>query len=119
MGTFLLLCTIGVAACLVIGVIGTVVGALLHVFFWVVTLPFRIFFKLLFGLGGLFLGVLLSPFIAVIALIGLAVALVGAILSLLTPLLPVVLLGLFGWAIYRLGSKRPASPPPPQPGFWT
>jgi hypothetical protein len=33
-------------------VIGTVVGALLHALFWIVTLPFRIVFKLLFGLGG-------------------------------------------------------------------
>ena len=41
MGTFLLLCMIGVAAMLVIGVIGTVVGALFHLVFWVVTLPFR------------------------------------------------------------------------------
>jgi len=47
------------------------------------------------------------------------VAVVGAILSLLTPLLPLVLLGGFGWAVYRLGWKRPApSPPPPPPGFW-
>jgi hypothetical protein len=34
------------------------------------------------------------------------------------PLLPALLLGLFGWAIYRLGWKKPAAPPPPQPGFW-
>jgi hypothetical protein len=111
MGTFLLLCIIGVVALMVVG---TVVGALIHALFWIVTLPFRIFFKLLFGLGGLFFGLLLSPFVAVLAVI----AIVGAVLSLLTPLLPVLLLGLFGWGVYRLASKKPSSPPPPQPGFW-
>lgn len=43
---------------------------------------------------------------------------VGALLSLLTPLLPVLLLGGFAWAIYRLGSRRPTVRSPP-PGFWS
>ena len=119
MGTFLLLCIIGVAAMLVIGVIGSIVGALVHGFFWLVTLPFRILFKIVFGLGGLLLGLLFAPVVLVIAAVAGAIALIGVILSLLTPLLPVALLGGFGWAIYRLGWKRPAPlPPPPPPGFW-
>ena len=119
MGTFLLLCMLGVAAMLVIGVIGSIVGFFLHAIVWLVTLPFRIVFKIIFGLGGLLLGLLLAPFVLVIAVIGGVVALIGGVLSLVTPLLPVVLLGGFGWAIYRLGWKRPAaSPPPPPPGFW-
>ena len=101
MGTFLLVCIIGVVACMVIG---TVIGALLHALFWIITLPFRIVFKLLFGMGGLLFGV---------------VAAIGAILLLLTPLLPVLLLGLFGWTVFRLGSKKPSAPPPSQPGFWS
>jgi hypothetical protein len=44
---------------------------------------------------------------------------VSAHLSLLTPLLPVLLLGLFGWTVFRLGSKKPSAPPPSQPGFWS
>lgn len=111
MGTFLLVCIIGVVACMVIGTV-------LHALFWIVTLPFRIVFKVLFGLGGLLFGVILAPFVAVVAVIGIAVAVVAGILSLLTPLLPVLLLGLFGWAIYRAGSKKPVPPPPP-PAFWS
>jgi hypothetical protein len=119
MGTFLLLCMAGVAACLVIGVIGAVIGTLVRLVFWVVTLPFRILFKIVFGLGGLLLGVLFAPFLLVIAVIGGVVALIGAVLSLLTPILPMLLLGLFGWAIYRAGWKKPAAPPAPPPGFWS
>lgn len=115
MGTFLLVCIIGVVACMVLG---TVVGALLHALFWIVTLPFRIVFKVLFGLGGLLFGVSVAPFVAVVAVVGLAVAVVAAILSLLTPMLPVLLLGLFGWAIYRAGSRKPAPSAPP-PAFWS
>jgi hypothetical protein len=99
-------------------VVGTVMGALLHAVFWLVTLPFRILFKLLFGLGGLFFGLLLAPFVAIVAVIGLVLALLAAVLSLLTPLLPLLVLGGVAWAIYRLGSRKPTVPPPPQPGFW-
>ena len=57
----------------------------------------------------------LVPFLAAVTV----VAVVGGILSLFAPLLPLVLLGGFGWALYRLGWKRPAPSPPPQPpGFW-
>ena len=115
MGTFLLVCIIGVLALMVLG---SVVGTLVHVAFWLVTLPFRIVFRLVFGLGGLFLGLLFSPVIAVVAVIGLVVALLGAVFSLLTPLLPLLLLGGFGWAIIRAGWKRHAPPPPP-PAFWS
>ena len=41
-----------------------IVGALLHVVFWVVTLPFRIFFKVSSALGGLSSGLLLAPVLA-------------------------------------------------------
>jgi hypothetical protein len=119
MGTFLLLCMIGVAAMLVVGVIGSIIGALFHLVVWLVTLPFRLLFKVVFGRGGLLLGILFAPVVLVIAIVGGVIALVGAILSLVTPLLPVVLLGGFGWAVYRLGWKRPdPSLPPPPTGFW-
>jgi hypothetical protein len=118
MGTFLLLCMLGVAACLVIGVIGAIVGFFFRAVFWIVTLPFRILFKIVFGLGGLLLGILFAPFVLVIAAIAGVVALLGGIVSLVTPLLPLLFFGLFGWAIYREGWKKPSAPPPPQPGFW-
>jgi hypothetical protein len=104
MGPFLLVCIIGVLALMVLG---SVVGALVHAAFWLITLPFRIIFKLL-----------VLPFVAVVAGIGLVAALLGAVLSLLTPLLPLLLLGGFGWVLYRAGWKRHAAPPPP-PAFWS
>lgn len=102
MGTFLLACIIGVVTLMIAG---TVIGALLHAVIWLVAFPLRILFKVV------------PLFVLAIAGIGLAVALVAAVLSLLTPLLPVLLLGFFGWAIYRAGWKKPAPPPPP--AFWS
>src|SRR5689334_16767930 len=104
MGTFLLLCIVGVVALMVVG---SVIGGLLHALFWIATLPFRILFKLL-----------MAPVVGVAVLIGLVFALLGAILSLLTPFLLVLLLGGFAWDVHRLGSKRPSAPHPP-PGFWS
>jgi hypothetical protein len=80
------------------------VGALV----WLVLLPFRLLFKLLFGLGGLLLGVLVAPMLAVVAVVGLAGAFVVALLSLLAPLVPLVLLAGFGWAVFRLFVSRRA-----------
>jgi hypothetical protein len=51
--------------------------------------------------------------------IGVVVSVVVGVVSLLAPLLPVVLLGLFGWAVYRLAVRKPAAPPAPPPGFWS
>jgi hypothetical protein len=115
MGAFLLVCIIGV---LMLMVLGSVVGVLGHALFWIITLPFRILFKLVFGLGSLVLGLRFAPVVAVVAAIGLVVALLAAVLSLLTPLLPLLLLGGFGWAIYRAGWTRHVPPPPP-PAFWS
>jgi hypothetical protein len=107
MGTFLLVCIIGVVACMVIG---TVVGALLHALFWIITLPFRIVFKVLFGWAAVRRH--LAPFVAVIAVIGLAIAAVRR---------PVALDAdaagaaprLFGWTIFRPDRRsRPPAPPP-------
>ena len=116
MGTFLLLCVLGLVA---LAVLGAILSAVLHALVWLVTLPFRIFFKLLFGLGGIVAGLVLAPLIAVIALIALVVSVVGAVLAMLAPLLPVLLLGGFAWAIFRLASRKPAPPPPPPAGFWS
>ncbi len=117
MSAFLVLCVVGLVGVVVLGAITTTV---LHALVWVVTLPFRIFFKLLFGLGGVLAGVVLAPALALIVAIALIVSIVGAVIALLAPLLPVILLACFGWAIFRLASGKPAAaPPPPPPGFWS
>ena len=116
MGTFLLLCVLGLVAFVVVGAI---LSAVLHALVWLVTLPFRIFFKLLFGLGGILAGLVLAPFIAVIALIALVVSVdrrrVGDARAAAAGAAP-------GWL--RLGHLPPrvaetrAAPPPPA-GFWS
>jgi hypothetical protein len=115
MGTFLLLCALGVAALLAVSVVASIIGFLFKAVFWVVTLPFRIVFKVLFGLAGLLFSILLAPVMLVIAVIGGVVALVTTVL----PMLPMLLLGIFGWTVYRLGWKKPGTPPPlPPQSFW-
>jgi hypothetical protein len=91
---------------------------------WLLTLPFRIFFGVLFGLLLLPFALLFLPFLLLRALIKLslllvlapiiAIVTVGALLFagfalffvLLLPLLPFALVGLFIWAIVR--ASRPA-----------
>jgi len=91
---------------------------------WLLTLPFRIFFGLLFGLlllpfTLLFLPFLLlravikltfllvlAPIIAIVAVGALLVAGLAVFFALLLPLLPFALVGLFIWAIVR--ASRPA-----------
>ena len=91
---------------------------------WLLTLPFRVFFGVLFGLLLLPFTLLFLPFLLVRAIIKLslllvlapiiAIVTVGALLLagfalffvLLIPLLPFALVGLFIWAIVR--ASRPA-----------
>jgi len=91
---------------------------------WLLTLPFRIFFGVLFGLLLLPFALLFLPFLLLRAVIKLtlllvlapiiAIVTVGALLLagfalflvLLLPLLPFALVGLFIWAIVR--ASRPA-----------
>lgn len=91
---------------------------------WLLTLPFRIFFGVLFGLVLLPFTLLFLPFLLLRAVIKLtfllvlapliAIVTVGALLVagfavflvLLLPLLPFALVGLFIWAIVR--ASRPA-----------
>jgi len=86
-----------------------VIGAV----FWLVTFPIRLLFKLIggifgmvFGLIGGLLGLVIGPIIAVVVAVALIGAFLSAVLSLLAPLLPVALLGLLVWAVYRV-TKRP------------
>jgi hypothetical protein len=115
--TFLFLCAVGMAFAGLLAIPFMLFGLL----FWVITLPFRIFFGLfgvffallfgvfrfVFGIIGSILGFILAP----IGLLLLAVFVVGGIivglLSLLAPFVPVALLGLLVWAIYRIAQRRP------------
>lgn len=106
--TFLLFSVLALVVLAVAGIVFVrlAVGALVSL----VLLPFRLLCTLLFGLGGLVLGALLVPVLAVAAVIGIAGAFIVAVLSLLAPLVPLVLLAGFGWALYRLLVARRASP---------
>ena len=81
--------------------------------FWLITFPLRLLFKLIggifgmvFGLLGGLLGLVIAPIVAIVVVIALIGAFLSAVLALLAPLLPVALLGLLVWAVYRV-TKRP------------
>src|SRR5687767_1655517 len=111
---------VGAILLLVMGVGGAfvlpflIVGALI----WLVVLPFRILFHVVFGLvggffgliagiGGALLGVLLVPLVLLVVGVALVGAFLAVLLAFLTPLVPVFLLVLLGWGVYRL-FVRPA-----------
>jgi hypothetical protein len=80
---------------------------------WLITFPLRLLFKLIggilgmvFGLLGGLLGLIIGPIVMIAVVVALIGAFLSAVLSLLAPLLPVALLGLLVWAIYRV-TKRP------------
>ena len=80
---------------------------------WLITFPIRLLFKLIggilgmvFGLLGGLLGLIIGPIVAVVVAVALIGAFLSAVLSLVAPLLPVALLGLLVWAVYRV-TKRP------------
>ena len=90
-----------------------VLGACIAGFFWLVTLPIRLVFRLLFGLvfglGGFLLRLLFTPVLLVLAAVALVIGILAAIVALLTHLLPLLLIGLAAWGIYRLTAARPAA----------
>lgn len=97
-------------ACAVLFIVGTLalIGFVLKILLWTVFFPIRIILKLVFGIIGFGLAALLLPIILVVAGIAVVGALIAAVFALLAPLLPVLLLGLVGWAIYRASSRRPS-----------
>jgi hypothetical protein len=109
MVAFVVLSALALAFAGVVAIPFLVMGAL----FWLITLPLRILFKLIgglfgmvFGLLGGLLGLIIAPIVMVVVVVALVVAFLSAVVSLLAPLLPVALLGLLVWAIYRL-TRRP------------
>jgi hypothetical protein len=96
--------------------------------FFLLTLPFRLFFGLIFGVLILSLGLFVLPFLllrlvlkaaillvalpfALVAIgLGLLVAFSAVLFVLMIPLLPVAFLALFIWAFVRLVSRPALSP---------
>jgi hypothetical protein len=81
--------------------------------FWIITFPIRLAFKLIgavlstvFGLGGALLGFIIGPIVMIVVAVAVVVALLSALVSLLAPLLPLALLALLVWGIYRI-TRRP------------
>jgi hypothetical protein len=91
-------------------ILGTIalVGLLLKILFWALLFPIRLAFKLMFGLIGLTLGAIFLPVLLLVAGIAVVGVLVAGLIALITPLLPVLLFLLVGWAIYRVSSRRPS-----------
>jgi hypothetical protein len=133
---FMILAFVALAGfAILIAIPAMIIGGL----FWLITLPFRLFFGILgmvfglvFGAFGLFFGLVGAIFRVVFGIFGailglifgplllllLGVALVGGLIvglfSLLAPLVPVILLALVGWGIYRISTNRPS---PSSPSF--
>ena len=103
--TFLVISAFALMALVVGGLIAIPILAVTSLI-WLVLLPFRLLFKLLFGIGGMLLGMLVAPVVMIVVGVVLFGALIAGILALLTPLLPILLLGAFGWALYRLVARR-------------
>jgi hypothetical protein len=105
------LALIAVGALAVAMIVGMVIMAI-KVVLWIVLLPFRILGWLLWipisltlGALGLVAGVVLAPIVVALVAGFIVISLIGAVLSLMLPLVPFVLLGLLLWAIFR---HRPA-----------
>lgn len=102
---------IGVAAAGVVAVPVLVLAAL----FWLILLPIKLlvgfvfggFFRLVFGLLGAVLGVIMIPLLMVVAGVAIVGAVLAGLLALVAPLVPFALLFLLGWAVYRLARPRP------------
>jgi hypothetical protein len=75
-------------------------------FGWAVTFPIRLAFRLVFGLVGLILRLVFSPLILLV--IGFF-AVVAFVLGALAHIVPLLLVGLGVWVVYRLFSARCAS----------
>jgi hypothetical protein len=85
-----------------------IVGIILKTFFWIVFFPIRILFKLVFGVLGAAFGLLILPIVLVIAAVAIIGGIIVALLSFLAPLLPVAIVALVGWAIYRASTRGPS-----------
>jgi hypothetical protein len=109
----LALATLAVVAAGALALVG-VIALVLKLVFWVVLLPFRLFFKAagfalgaLFGGLGLLAGVVVVPLLLLVVAGAVVAAIVSALVALLIPAVPFVLLGLLVWSLVR--KPAPAS----------
>jgi hypothetical protein len=109
MVAFLVLSALALAFAGAVAIPFIVIGGL----FWLITFPLRLLFKLIggilgmvFGLLGGLLGLIIGPVVLIVVAVAVVGAFLSAVVSLLAPLLPVALLGLLVWAVYRV-TKRP------------
>lgn len=107
MGTLIALTAIAVTACFVFATLA-VVGLVLKTILWLVFFPIRFVFKMVFWLIGAGIAMLLLPLILLVIGVVIIGGIIAAILSLLAPLLPVAIVALVGWAIYRASTRRPS-----------
>src|SRR5688572_14571616 len=86
---------------------------LLFLPFKLLWLPFALIalpFKLLGGMFRLLFGILLIPVVILFGVIFIVGAFITALLSMLAPLIPLALLVLFGWFIYKATTRPSAAP---------
>lgn len=107
MGTLLLLSMI--VGGLAVAAIVTTVALVLKLAFWLVLLPFRVGFYLLFFPLWLVRSAFKLVGVAIVLPIVLLVAVIGIAVAVLVPLLPVLVVGVLIWAVVR-AFRRPAVP---------
>jgi hypothetical protein len=109
---------LGIAAAVMTGLMVAaivMVGVLMvKTLFFLVTLPFRAVFALLFfpiwlvkSVFRLLATVILFPLVVLLGLAGIVVAALAAVAAILLPLIPIVIVCLLLWAVFR--SFRPAT----------
>ena len=112
-----MLTLLGLASLAMTGVVSAIVvmaGVLLvKTVFFVITLPFRIAFAVLFfpiwlakTIGKLVLGVVMVPILMLVGVVVAILAVLAAIAAIIAPLMPLLIVGLLIWALFRL--MRPA-----------
>lgn len=98
-----------IVAALIVGGIFTILGLLAGALVWLVLLPFRLLFKLTFGVLGALLGLLFTPAIMLIAMVAIVAAFLAGVAALIAPLLPLLLVALVCWGVYRAATRRSAA----------
>jgi len=102
--TFLLFCAMGTVVALVATAVVLpllLLAGLLRLVFWPVGIVLRLIGAMVF-----------APILGLLAVVGVGVALVVALVALALPILPFLLLAGFGWAVYRVSVATPS------PGAW-
>jgi hypothetical protein len=108
MGTLIALTAIVVTAFFCLFAVLAFVGFAVKAAFWLLFFPIRLLFKMIFGLLGAGLALLFAPLMLLFIGIVVIGVILTALVSLLAPLLPVALVALVGWAIYRGSTRRPS-----------